>query len=103
MTKAHQLAGAATVCAIAWEAWWRVQNGLVKDDILTAAFGAERVLGMATIYSAGRRPGGEVLVPDWADVRRRVGWARVRQVRECRGTWYAAGVPTEVRVRTFAV
>jgi 2-dehydropantoate 2-reductase len=34
----------------------------LKDDILTYAFGPERVLGMVTIFSAGRQPTGDVAV-----------------------------------------
>jgi 2-dehydropantoate 2-reductase len=63
-TKAHQLAEACAAVASGGAVEWvaGVQNGLVKDDILRAAFGSERVLGMATIYAGGRRPSGEVAV-----------------------------------------
>jgi len=40
---------------IGWAAG--VQNGIVKDDLLAAAFGAERVVGAVTIFGA-QRPNG---------------------------------------------
>jgi 2-dehydropantoate 2-reductase len=68
-TKAHQLAGAIATVRDAWpladdrDAWVAgVQNGVVKDDQLAAAFGAERVVGAATILGAQRRPEGPVRV-----------------------------------------
>src|SRR5207237_9558142 len=45
---------------VAWAAG--VQNGIVKDDLLAAAFGAERVVGAATIFGAQRQTDGRVLV-----------------------------------------
>lgn len=68
-TKAHQLAGAIASVRAEWPrrddraAWVAgVQNGVVKDDQLAAAFGAERVVGAATILGAQRRPDGPVRV-----------------------------------------
>ncbi|HEY3060520.1 MAG TPA: 2-dehydropantoate 2-reductase [Chloroflexota bacterium] len=62
-TKAHQLADACASTRVAEPMWVAgVQNGLVKDDILLSAFGSDRVLGMATIYSAGRLPSGDIAV-----------------------------------------
>ncbi|HEV8638291.1 MAG TPA: 2-dehydropantoate 2-reductase [Chloroflexota bacterium] len=43
---------AAWVCGI--------QNGIVKDDLLAAAFGPERVVGAVTILGAQREPDGRV-------------------------------------------
>ena len=37
---------------VAWAAG--VQNGIVKDDLLATAFGAERVVGAVTIFGAQR-------------------------------------------------
>lgn len=58
----------AHVCA-AWprphdRATWvcGIQNGIVKDDLLAAAFGPERVLGAATIVGAERQLDGRVAV-----------------------------------------
>ena len=68
-TKGHQLPAAiATVRAVwpaagdlaAWVAG--VQNGLVKDDLLSAAFGVERVVGAVTILAGQREPDGRVAV-----------------------------------------
>ncbi len=62
-TKAHQLTAACDALRLLEPAWVAgVQNGLVKDDILANTFGPERVLGMATICSAGRKESGEVAV-----------------------------------------
>lgn len=68
-TKAHQLAGAIEAVRAAWPpeddraAWVAgVQNGVVKDDQLAAAFGAERVVGAATILGAQRNAEGSVRV-----------------------------------------
>jgi 2-dehydropantoate 2-reductase len=62
-TKAHQLATACAAVPRTDTAWVAgVQNGLIKDDHLVSAFGPERVLGMVTIFSAGRQPSGEVAV-----------------------------------------
>ncbi|HET6316594.1 MAG TPA: 2-dehydropantoate 2-reductase [Chloroflexota bacterium] len=97
-TKAHQLAEACTAVresrAVAWVAG--VQNGLLKDDILVAAFGAERVVGMATIYSAGRRAGGEVAVSSLGRtyVGELDGSASERSTRLAQ-MLCAAGIPTE--------
>jgi 2-dehydropantoate 2-reductase len=69
MTKGHQLVETiAAACAVwpaagdetAWVAG--VQNGVVKDDLLAAAFGSERVLLAATIFGAQRLTDGEITV-----------------------------------------
>lgn len=69
LTKGHHLPEAiATIRAarsgdaddVAWVAGF--QNGVAKDDLLAAAFGAERVIGGATILSGERRTDGSVLV-----------------------------------------
>jgi 2-dehydropantoate 2-reductase len=68
-TKGHQLAGAAEAVRTVWpcpgdDAAWvsGLQNGLLKDDVLAQAFGADRVVGAATITSAQRESSGEILV-----------------------------------------
>jgi 2-dehydropantoate 2-reductase len=60
-TKGHQLPAAIESVRAAWPAandsvsWVAgVQNGLVKDDLLAAAFGTERVVGAATILGGQR-------------------------------------------------
>ncbi len=67
-TKGHQLHEGVTEVRKSWpergdDAAWvaGVQNGLAKDDILSGAFGAERVVGAATITSASRDPDGTVV------------------------------------------
>jgi 2-dehydropantoate 2-reductase len=69
LTKGHHLPEAiATIRAarsgnaddVAWVAGF--QNGVAKDDLLAAAFGAERVIGGATILSGERSADGSVLV-----------------------------------------
>src|SRR5207244_734460 len=45
-----------------------LQNGLVKDDWLAGAFGANRVVGAATILGAKREPDGRVTVTELAQV-----------------------------------
>ncbi len=68
-TKGHQLATAIAAVRAAWPtpddnlAWVAgIQNGVVKDDQLAAAFGAERVVGGATIMAGQRQPDGTVTV-----------------------------------------
>ena len=68
-TKGHQLAGAIQAVRAHWPppgdaAGWvgGLQNGLVKDDWLAGAFGANRVVGAATILGAKREPDGRVTV-----------------------------------------
>jgi 2-dehydropantoate 2-reductase len=68
-TKAHQLSEAIGAVRAGWPrtddnaAWVAgVQNGIVKDDLLAAVFGAERVVGAATILGAQRTPEGPVRV-----------------------------------------
>lgn len=69
VTKAHQLAAAIEIVRAVWPApgdsaaWVAgLQNGIVKDDLLSAAFGAERVVGGATILGAQRKDDGDVRV-----------------------------------------
>ena len=68
-TKGHQLAAAIQVVRAAWpapgdDAAWigGVQNGVLKDDLLAAAFGPERVVGAVTILGAERQADGRVAV-----------------------------------------
>ncbi|MDO8210335.1 ketopantoate reductase family protein [Conexibacter sp. CPCC 206217] len=64
-TKAHQLVPAVTQLGlpperVAWAAG--VQNGVVKDDVLHAAYGAGRVIGAVTIMGAARIANGRIRV-----------------------------------------
>ncbi len=60
-TKGHDLPAAiAAVAAAGKRVSWAagVQNGIVKDDLLVRAFGAERVVGAVTIFGAQRETDG---------------------------------------------
>jgi 2-dehydropantoate 2-reductase len=68
-TKGHHLPEAIDAVRAAWPApadqlaWVAgIQNGIVKDDLLAAAFGAERVVGGATILAGQRHTDGTVTV-----------------------------------------
>ena len=65
-TKAHQLARAIADVRAGWpaaaEGWVAgVQNGIVKDDLLMEAFGAERVVGAVTIVGGQRDEHGQIV------------------------------------------
>ncbi len=69
LTKGHDLAGAIAHVRAAWpkdadDTSWvaGLQNGLAKDDMLAAAFGAARVVPGATILGGGRGADGAVTV-----------------------------------------
>jgi 2-dehydropantoate 2-reductase len=69
LTKGHHLAAAIEAVRAVWpapgdDAAWvaGLQNGLAKDDMLAAAFGAERVVPGATILGGGRAADGSVTV-----------------------------------------
>jgi len=69
LTKGHDLASAIAHVRAAWprpgdDAAWvaGLQNGLAKDDMLAAAFGASRVVPGATILGGGRGADGVVTV-----------------------------------------
>ncbi len=68
-TKGHDLEAAIASVRGAWSgsdtgvSWVAgVQNGIVKDDLLAASFGAERVIGAATILGAQRLDDGAIRV-----------------------------------------
>jgi 2-dehydropantoate 2-reductase len=68
-TKAHQLQGAIEALRGAWPSaddstgWVAgLQNGVLKDDILAAAFGRERTVGAATVLSAQGGADGRISV-----------------------------------------
>jgi len=69
VTKGHDLEAVIASVRDAWSgrnddtAWVAgVQNGVVKDDLLAAAFGANRVVGAATILGAQRLDDGAIRV-----------------------------------------
>ncbi len=67
-TKAHQLEAAVQQLAgagpgILGNCWFAgLQNGVMKDEVLAAAFGPERVLGAATVLNARRTEVAQVTV-----------------------------------------
>jgi 2-dehydropantoate 2-reductase len=68
-TKGHQLPAAIASVRSVWPppgdniSWVAgVQNGLVKDDLLAAAFGEERRVGAVTIFGGGRQADGTVTI-----------------------------------------
>jgi 2-dehydropantoate 2-reductase len=68
-TKGHQLPAAIASVRSAWPrpgdttSWVAgIQNGLVKDDLLAAAFGEARRVGAVTIFGAGRLADGTVAI-----------------------------------------
>lgn len=68
-TKSHQLPSSIADVRATWPAegdatsWVAgVQNGLVKDDLLAAAFGPERLVGAVTILSGKREDNGEITI-----------------------------------------
>ena len=62
-TKGHDLPAAIREIAEIQPAWAAgVQNGIVKDDLLVAAFGQQRVVGAATIFGGVRQNDGSVRV-----------------------------------------
>jgi 2-dehydropantoate 2-reductase len=67
-TKGHQLQAAVDQVAgvgpgILGNCWFAgLQNGVLKDDVLTGAFGPERVLGAATVLNARRTEVAQVTV-----------------------------------------
>jgi 2-dehydropantoate 2-reductase len=83
---------------VAWAAG--VQNGVVKDDLLANAFGAERVVGAATIFGAQRETNdsGAVRVTSrGATYLGERGGHISDRVRRAVDTLNAAGIPTQAR------
>ncbi len=103
-TKGQHLADAIAHVRAAWpapddrRAWVAgIQNGIVKDDQLAAAFGAGRVVGAATILAGGRQPDGTITVSTrgmtfLGELDRRPS----ARTAEAAATLGAAGIPTTV-------
>jgi 2-dehydropantoate 2-reductase len=82
--------------SVAWAAG--VQNGLAKDDVLAAAFGVDRVVGSATIFSAQRQADGSVRVATTGSTYFGELDGRVSdRVQEATKAFNAAGIPTFAR------
>lgn len=72
-----------------------LQNGMVKDDLLTAAFGADRVVGAVTIFGAQREKDGSVRVAGLgATYLGEFGGAVSDRVQQAVHVLQAAGIPT---------
>jgi len=97
--KGHQLAAAvAQVVAGAPDPAWvaGIQNGVVKDDLLAAAFGAERTLGAVTILGAARESDGRVAVASrGATYFGELTDSSSERATAAAAAFAAAGVPTE--------
>lgn len=102
-TKGHQLPAVIASVRAAWPAaddrasWVAgLQNGLVKDDLLAAAFGPERVVGAATILSAGRQADGTVTVTSrGATYLGEFPSGTSPRARDTAASFREAGIPTE--------
>ncbi|MDQ6670467.1 MAG: 2-dehydropantoate 2-reductase [Chloroflexota bacterium] len=78
---------------VAWAAG--VQNGLVKDDLLGDAFGAERVVGAVTILGAQRQPDNSVQVGSLgATYLGELDGRTSERVMQAADALQAAGIPT---------
>ena len=101
-TKGHDLPAAiemvrsAAADRVAWTCG--VQNGVLKDDLLQAAFGADRVVGAATIFGAMRQPDGTVQVssPGITYLGSFAGRPVSPAIKDVAAVLDAAGVPTQV-------
>jgi 2-dehydropantoate 2-reductase len=101
-TKGYDLAAAidhvrsAAGERVAWAGG--VQNGIVKDDLLRAAFGAERVVGAVTILGAARQADGTVQVTSLgATYLGEFDGQLSARVTRTADALQAAGIPTEAR------
>jgi len=75
-----------------------VQNGIVKDDLLASAFGAERVVGAVTILGAQRQADHSVQVTSLgATYVGELDGRGSERVTHAANTFQAAGIPTQAR------
>jgi 2-dehydropantoate 2-reductase len=87
---------------VAWAAG--VQNGVVKDDLLAAAFGPERVVGAVTIFGAQRQADGSVHVTSpGATYLGEFNGSISPRVQQTTDTLKEAGVPTYARADISSV
>jgi 2-dehydropantoate 2-reductase len=96
LEEAIEAVRAAANARIAWTAG--LQNGVLKDDLLARAFGAQRVVGAATIFGATRETDGAVRV--WSRGKTYLGeldGQMSERIRSAAGCLDAAGIPTEAR------
>jgi 2-dehydropantoate 2-reductase len=99
-TKGHDLPAAidtvrsAAGDCVAWACG--VQNGIVKDDLLAAAFGADRVVGAVTIFGAQRQSDDSVQVTSLGATYLGEFAGHVSErVQQAANTLQSAGVPTQ--------
>jgi len=102
-TKGHQLPVAIDEVRAVWPArddrtsWVAgIQNGLVKDDLLAAAFGPERLVGAVTILGGQREAdGGVAMMSRGATYLGEMAGGSSPRVEAAVATLQAAGIPTE--------
>jgi len=89
-----ELAGAAAGGAMAGAWFAGFQNGVMKDEVLAGAFGADRVLGAATVLGARRVAAGEVVVAGLGTTYfGELGGVLSPRAHAAAGTFAAAGLP----------
>ena len=76
-----------------------IQNGVVKDDLLVTAFGADRVVGAVTIFGAERQADGSVRTASLGAtyLGELHGGGVSERVQQSANIWQAAGIPTYAR------
>ena len=102
-TKGHQLPAAIATVRSVWPkpddttSWVAgIQNGLIKDDLLAAAFGERRRVGAVTIFGAGRLADGTVTVGGrGATYLGEIAGGTSPRVDRAVAIMQAAGIPTE--------
>lgn len=102
LTKGHQLADAIARVRAIWpapddaRAWVAgLQNGVAKDDMLAAAFGAGRVVGGATILGAERGGGGVAVASLGATYLGEMAGGGSPRIESAIAALRAAGIPSE--------
>lgn len=101
-TKGHDLHAAieAVRAAAGERVGWAagVQNGIVKDDLLAAAFSAEKVIAAVTIFGAGRQADGSVnVMSPGATYFGELNGPISPRVQQAAQAFQAAGIPTHAR------
>jgi len=101
-TKGHQLPEAIAAVRAVWPAaddassWVAgIQNGIVKDDLLAAAFGEERRVGAVTILGAQREADGVAVTSRGATYLGEMAGGSSPRVAAAVELLKAAGIPTE--------
>lgn len=102
LTKGHQLTDAIAGVRAAWpapddeRAWVAgLQNGVAKDDMLVDAFGAERIVGGATIFGAERVADGVTVTSLGATYLGEMAGGGSPRVEAAIAALTAAGVPSQ--------